>query len=70
MDDLLHYVKKSKITESLVYGVEVTAICGERLVVACGGGGAGETRPICERCSDIHSRLAPSAEARVPAVTQ
>lgn len=53
----LHYVKKSKILESVVHGTAVVALCGERfVVVAPGSGGTGRSE-ICRHCIDIHSRL-------------
>jgi hypothetical protein len=53
-DDLFHYVRKSKITESAVLGNNVVALCGEVFPV---------TRtpkpgsPVCSECKKIYESL-------------
>jgi hypothetical protein len=55
-DQVFHYVRKAKITESAVMGTMVEALCGEIFAV---------TRtpkpgsPVCPRCKEIFQALPP-----------
>ncbi len=51
-----HYVPKRQITESIVMGTKVTALCGVRYVIkAQGGGSAAATSAIvCPLCADVY----------------
>ena len=53
-DDLFHYVRKAKITESAVMGTMVQALCGEVFPVT-------KTpkpgSPVCPRCKEIYDNL-------------
>lgn len=63
----LHYVKKDKILESIVDGIEVTAICGAQFVVVpTSSGSRGGDSEICERCVDIYIRMRPAAHTESP----
>lgn len=56
--DALHYVKKAHITESIVNGIEVVAVCGERFVVASGRNVWGNgSQPVCRRCAAIYALM-------------
>lgn len=57
-----HYVSKADITESIVTGKRVTALCGETFVATAQGNGSaaapfrGRT-VICQPCKSIHYKL-------------
>jgi len=57
--DVNHYAPNSEILESIVYGTEVTALCGERFVVeGCGGGETSSASGIiCPICAHIANEL-------------
>lgn len=48
-----HYVDKNKITESVVTGKPVRALCGKKWVPSRDP----EKFPICPTCKEIHARL-------------
>lgn len=52
-DLVAHYADKSKITEALVFGGEVTALCGYVWTPTRDP----EGRPVCQRCKEIYESL-------------
>lgn len=53
-DEVFHYVRKSKITESAVMGNYVVALCGETFpVTKTPKPGA----PVCDECKRIYQSL-------------
>jgi hypothetical protein len=52
-DHFAHYVKKDKITDALVYGQEVEALCGYRWVPYRDPA----SLPICPPCKEIFDAL-------------
>lgn len=53
-----HYVRKEMITESIVNGTPVTALCGATYVIRAQGGevaGSGKLE-VCAPCSDLHAQ--------------
>ncbi|WP_418789571.1 DUF3039 domain-containing protein [Paenarthrobacter ilicis] len=56
-----HYVPKEEITKSIVFGTEVTALCGVRYVVEGQGSGSARnsTAVVCPLCGNIYDGLAP-----------
>lgn len=56
-----HYVPKWEITESIVTGCKVTALCGERYVVNSQGNGevsaSGRGSVICPLCGTIYDGM-------------
>lgn len=56
-----HWLRKADITRSLVEGVEVVALCGERLQVAVNGGrvdAGGGTAVVCPLCAAVRADIA------------
>lgn len=51
-----HYVMKHGLVESMIYGAEVTALCGWKFVPLRDP----EAFPVCPRCRSIHDGLPPS----------
>jgi hypothetical protein len=60
------YVRKSDITESLIFGTEVTALCGDTFVVTAQGGGStarkGPGATICHNCVRIFNGMLPGGD--------
>jgi len=56
-DELFHYVKKSKITESAVMGNTVVALCGATFPVTRA---PKPGSPVCAECKRIYESLPPS----------
>jgi hypothetical protein len=58
---LNHYVRKDRITRSIVEGVAVRAACGERFVVTSQGGGRTDAPAaiVCPDCEALFERMAP-----------
>lgn len=54
-DEVFHYVKKDKITESAVLGTMVEALCGEIFPVTKA---PKPGSPVCSRCQEIYESLA------------
>ena len=53
-DELFHYVRKAKITESAVTGTLVQALCGEVFpVTKVPKPGS----PVCPQCKDIYESM-------------
>ncbi len=52
-DQHAHYVQKHGLVESMIYGVEVTALCGWKFVPIRDP----EKFPVCPRCQRIHAGL-------------
>lgn len=54
-----HYAPKAEITESIILGTTVTALCGLRYVVSGQGGGSTQNRKavVCPLCGDIYDGL-------------
>lgn len=52
-DRFAHYVVKDKITESIVTGVPVTALCGKKWIPFRSPDGY----PVCPQCKSIRDRL-------------
>jgi hypothetical protein len=48
-----HYVMKHGLVESMIYGAEVTALCGWKFVPTRDP----EKYPVCPRCKRIHEGL-------------
>lgn len=57
-DDLFHYVRKSKITESAVLGNQVVALCGTVFTVTRA---PKPGSPVCGECRRIYESLPPGA---------
>lgn len=57
--ELNHFVKKSDITRSIVFGVDVRALCGDRFVVEPVGDGevADSDAETCPLCSIIYAGI-------------
>ncbi|MGH3264228.1 MAG: DUF3039 domain-containing protein [Trebonia sp.] len=53
-NELFHYVRKAKITESAVLGNFVQALCGETFPVTKA---ARPGSPVCPRCAEIYRSL-------------
>lgn len=54
-EEMFHYVRKAKITESAVMGTLVEALCGEVFpVTKVPKPGS----PVCPRCKEIYDSLA------------
>lgn len=53
-----HYAPKHQITESIITGKPVTALCGHRYVVNGQGGGSTQSKGsgsvVCPLCADIY----------------
>jgi hypothetical protein len=56
-----HYVRKDRITRSLVEGVSVRAACGVQFVVESQGGGQTEApgATVCPDCEELFERMKP-----------
>lgn len=57
-----HFVSKADITESIVTGKRITALCGESFVATAQGNGSTASTSrgrtvICQPCKDIHYKL-------------
>lgn len=53
-DEVFHYVKKEKITESAVMGTMVQALCGEIFPVTRA---PKPGSPVCDRCKEVYESL-------------
>lgn len=55
-EELFHYVRKAKITESAVMGTMVQALCGEVFPVTRA---PKPGSPVCPRCKELYELLPP-----------
>lgn len=60
-DDLNHYVNKSAITESIVTGIPVKALCGVRFVIESHGDGETSIQgaAVCPLCGIVYAGMQP-----------
>jgi hypothetical protein len=54
-NEMFHYVRKAKITESAVLGTRVEALCGEVFPVTKA---PTPGSPVCPRCKEIYEGMA------------
>ncbi|GAA5227261.1 DUF3039 domain-containing protein [Paeniglutamicibacter antarcticus] len=54
-----HFALKNQITESIVMGTPVTALCGATYVIQAQGGGTarGPKLAVCAMCKDLHENM-------------
>ncbi|WP_104107643.1 DUF3039 domain-containing protein [Nocardioides sp. 616] len=57
-----HYVPKDKLTEAMVMGTPVIALCGKVWVPSR----SGEKFPVCPECKEIWESLQPGGEGKGP----
>ena len=50
-----HYVEKDKLTEAMVLGTPVVALCGKTWVTSRDP----EKYPVCPECKEIHASMRP-----------
>lgn len=56
-----HFVRNADITRSLVEGIAVRAVCGQRFVVGAQGGGRMDAADaiVCAACQSRYERMRP-----------
>lgn len=52
-DKFAHYVEKSKLTDAMVFGQPVTALCGKKWIPTRDA----EKFPVCPECKEIYQEL-------------
>lgn len=57
--DALHYARKAEITEALVMGSPINALCGESFTPGWAGNGDASNyeAPVCQQCTLIYMGL-------------